>query len=499
MAVTVNINGTDRSKSIELHTLNIQTVLTQQVDTANFDFKYESAQDIIPQCGQDVKVYNNATVVFAGVINRVFIKTESYNMRIYDIHCVDYKKLLDHKLVIDTYEDQTVNQIVTDIVDNYCERFTYANVDCGLTVDYIAFNYEQPSQCLKQLAELFNYDWYIDENKDIHFFSKETNTAPYEIDDTSGYYEKDTLRVRRDHTKLRNSIIVRGGEYIGDTITFEQEADGEQTYVPTQYKLTDINVTVSTHAEDVGIDYIDDEDNYDCLYNFNEKIVKWKDADKPANGTVVKISGKPYLPVIVKVKDNESIATISAVESTTSVEYDSSGIYEHKIVDKSIKTKAGARDRAKAELYAYANTLVEAEFSTLTDGFKTGQRIRINSTAVNTDEWFVINRINARMFTEDTLIYHVSMVTTRTIDFVDFLQKILTSKDKEIEIKENEVVDEIETVDDDIDIIESVDIATAMDISDSINIDESVATSLTSVYRKWGPGYNAQWGLCQWA
>lgn len=496
--VQVKINGHDRSKYVDWRSLVVSTILTQQVDTANFDIKYFGSRDFVPTEGQDVKIYVDSTVLFAGVIATIEIKVEASMTRVYSVQCVDYTRLLDHKLVIDTYSSQTGAAIIQDIISTYCPGFTSTNVVCPLTVNYIAFNYEQPSQCIKQICELFNYDWYIDENKDVHVFAKEAIAAPYDIEDDTGTYIKDTLVIRRDPTKLRNSIIVRGGEYIASTITSIIAADGQQTFVPTQYRLSDIHVTLSGDPQSVGVDNLDNPNDYDCLYNFNEKIVKWKTADKPTAGSEIKISGRPYLPVIVKVNDFSSIAQVAAVETTTTVSYTSSGTYEQKIIDKSIKSKEGARDRATAELYAYAQTLSEGEFRTETPGFRVGQRIRVNSTILGVDDYFVINKVSGRMWTKDRMVYDVSLVTTRTIDFIDFLQKLLTSKDKEIEIAQNEVIDEIEGVFEEVTIGESVSQQVHQTNDDTVTIGELIETTLTSVYGKWGPGYNATWNFKQW-
>jgi hypothetical protein len=493
--VYVYINGEDRTKYIDRQSLRYNQVLTQQVDTADFIIKYIGDKNYIPVVGYDVKIIDNGVTIFGGLINTIEQVVEAYGIRKYICKCIDYTKLLDHKLVIGAYQNINIEDIIKDIIDDFCPGFTYNNVNCKIEAKYIGFNYEQPSQCIKQLAELVNYDWYVDINKDVHFFAKKSMTAPFDLTDTSGYI-KDTVVIRKDTSKLRNSIIVRGAEYLADTLTFTMEADGVKNWFETNYQMAGVAVTVTGLARTVGVDYINDADDYDCLYNFNEKLIKFKTADKPSDGAQIKIAGRPYLPVIVKYRDHESISTVSGIESYEG--YSSPGEYEFKIIDKSIKTKEGARDRAKAELYAYARTLSEGSFETETTGLRTGQKIRVNITKLGIDEEFVINKVIGTMWTENKMRYSVSLLTTKTIGFIDFLQRLLVVKDAELTVKENEILDAVEGVLDRVTISETVSYPAATEVDEQVTINESIVDTITSSMYKWGPGYNAKWNLSQW-
>jgi len=319
--------------------------------------------------------------------------------------------------------------------------FTINNVTATNTVNYMQFNYEQPSKVFQQIAETFNCDWYVDENKDIHFFVNTYTSAPFNLTDTGGYHIYDSLVIRKDIKNLRNSVIVRGGKYLGASTTETQNADGVKTTFLLAYQYNSISVTVAGVGKTVGIDFIDDPTLYDCLYNFNEKAIKFPSGSKPTAGQAVAITGTPYIPVIVNVKEAISVANY--------------GDYEYKIIDKSLNSKEGARDRAKAELAAWANTLNEGSFQTVTSGLNVGQTININSTlrGINTD--YIISRIVSKMYTHDSMKHEVTLVTSATFGMVEFLQKLLMDKDKEIQINANEVTDEVTAVNEDIVITES--------------------------------------------
>ncbi len=132
------------------------------------------------------------------------------------------------------------------------------------------------------------------------------------------------------------------------------------------------------------------------------------------------------------------------------------GEFQYKIVDKSIGSKAAARDRARAEISTWAESIKEASFSTYTTGLKPGQKIRIQSTNRGIDNYYIISRISSKMHTPTSMIHTCELVTSQTYGMVEFLQNLLMQKDKEIEIGQDEVLDSVIGLTDEITITDSV-------------------------------------------
>lgn len=462
--IQVFINGVDKTKYIQAGSIQIDNVLTRKVDTCSFDLLNRDSDPYTPIIGQEVIVYLSSTKVFGGVITALNEKAEAYKLLSYTVSCADYTRILDRRLVPDTYENMTVDAIIADLKTNYMPAdFTIANVNCPIVIKYIAFNYIPVSKCLEQLAGYTGYDFYIDYDKDVHFFDAQNTTAPVDIQDDNGTYIYDSLVIRKDNSQVRNSIIVRGGEYLGSTFTTEILTNGTDTIFPLAYKYNDFKATLTGQSLNLGVDYIDNPDTHDALYNFQEKIIRFRDSRTPSAGSTLRVSGQPYLPVIVKVKSPIDIGTMSSMEG-------GDGVYEYLIVDKSIDSKEGARQRAYAEIKTYATTLSEGEFITLTDGLRAGMKIRINSTTRNIDEYFVINKVTLGQFGHDSFVYKISLVTTKTFDLIDLLAQLLLAETKKIEINSDEIVDLVETLD------ETATITEAVVISKVHNPQEETAT-----------------------
>jgi len=461
-------------------------------------------------------------------------------------------------------------------------------------VEYMAFNYEYPSKCFQRLAELFQWQWYVDENKDINFFAKFDKPAAYSLSDTGAKYVYRSLEVNSNADQLRNAIYVRGSDYLGNLTADDltHQIDGTNTIFKLGYKYNVYTCTLNLAAVPVGVDNIDKYTNnlgakqtttggtalkvgdvaantkvaqevivtkngrrssirlrvrkvgapvdnfqiqifsdsgsdspsavnlspiatlaggamtaaftekvfaitesvsnslnldvnvkyhvvidrdggldaanyyeidasetaefqgyvnlyggavwtkaltavyftegidYDALFNNDEKIVTF--AIAPAAGDTLSWVGLPFLPVFVLYKDNTSIATY--------------GEYQYRIIDKSIKSKEGARQRALQEVLSWASAASEAKFKTYVSGLRAGQTITIESTIRGISQDFIINNVTASARTNGALEYEVNCLTTKTYGIIYWLQNQILKDSQDVEVSDDETEDKIEAL-----------------------------------------------------
>lgn len=487
MAVVIKINNIDRTSLIEWPSFTFDAALTNQIDTVSFTLKLHAGKTFKPSLLDDVEIFEDAEKLFGGKIVESDGSIDGL-LQFFQVTCKDHAHEMDSKLVIKVFENTTVDQIIEDIKDEFLPAgFTTTAVTVTTPVAFVSFNYEQPSKVFQQLAELVGADWFVDENKDISFFLKGTATAPFELNDTGGKFVWNSLVLRQDVKNLRNTIFVRGGEFEGDTFTEEQEADGDAKVFVQGFRYSNIVVKVNAVGKTVGIDNIDNPASFDVLYNFDEKALKFPSV--LTSGDTLTVTGNPQIPVIIKTKDNSSISIF--------------GEFQHKIINKSINSKEGARDRARGEIIAWANTINEGSFETIESGLRVGQQIRINSTIRDINELFIISRINTRFKTPTSFTNTVTLMTQRTFGMVEFLQGQLIDKDKEIEIGQDEVLDKIESAFETITINEALVIGAATVIDETITINEVVGAAVlfTPPY-KWAPNAlpaRLRWSLGVWS
>lgn len=420
--ITVTIAAVDRTAVIEDITINDN--INSQVDTLEFSFIKAPGDTYVPSLNDEIVVTRGAVRIFGGIITSLSNELEGSNIVNYTVTAVDYTFLLNRKLVVERYTDQTINYIISDLVAKYTTGFTIANVFAAITVKSIAFNRITVSECFRKLAELVNYNWYVDYSKDIHFFDANGELAPFTA--TTGNYIFESLSVKKDITQLRNRVIVQGGEVPSASRTVNHAGNGSTATFATQYKFaTRPTVTVGAVPKTVGIDFLDDDALFECMWNFNQKYIRFTAGNiptTPGSGTNIAFTGNPLLPIVVNVPDSASITIY--------------GESQFAITDKNISTQDQAIDRALAELRAYSGSLSEGKFDTYKAGLRSGQVIRVTDTLRGIDEDFVIQKVRYRFLAANATydgIWSITLATLKTVGIITVLQKLLLNEDLSVD------------------------------------------------------------------
>ena len=439
---TITIGGVDKSTLVSLKSIRINDYITQRINTCIFELI--TTNTYTPELGMEVIIEDDFVILFGGyIVNRESERVDSTHIK-YRLSCQDYSLLLMHKLVTETYEDKTCLYIINDLITDYCSGYgiTQTNVAIGTTLDRIQFNYINVFDSLKKICRYTGYDFYIDYAKDIHFFLASGNAATFDITDANGY-AKDLI-VERDLMQVRNTIYVRGATYLSESYTQNELGDGIKTDFPTTYKAHNITVKVDGASKSVGTDYIHSFDDYDCLINFEQKMLKFGSA--PANGTAIVFTYTYDIPIFIVNKDTDSINALMALG-------DVDGIREFMIKDTLIKTKAEARTRADAELTRRANPKYTANYETYRTGLVSGMIQNIDSDLLGVDQNMVITevttyigysghhkyivKLEGRLYGLIELLAEMLALTRDTVDRdEESLDKILSYVEGNIEVTE---------------------------------------------------------------
>ncbi len=406
------INGIDREGEIIIENFIKEDNINDNKDTLKFRLV---SPTFTPNINEEVILYIKQVKEFGGVITEIEKSIQS-NIVVYDITCLDYSQYLNRKLVTERYENKTADYIINDILSTYATDFTDDNVNCPITIKTITFNRMTISECLEKLSNAVGYSWYVDYDKDIHFFQKNENPAPFIITDTNGKYEQDSLVIRNDLSQIRNLVVIRGSEERGTERTEEYISDGEQITFPLVNKFAEIPaVNIESTTMLIGTDFLSKEEDYECFWNFNEKYVRFKDTTKPAEGEKVSITGIPLFPIIVSIPDSTSIRQY--------------GYYEFYKEDKTIKSRQEALEYASAQIEAYKDGIIEGGFTTTTEGLRSGQVITINSTKLSVSESFLIQSVVFRIDAYERGIWNVKVASLRTIGIIQVLQDLIRKRE----------------------------------------------------------------------
>lgn len=463
MAITVKINNVDKEDLIVFPSLSITKQIGSRRSSCKFKTRKYGTRTFIPAFDDNVKVYDDSTLIFAGTILKVDEGVESNaDGVIYDVECSSYEYEMDKDFASKTYEDESIFDIITDLLSSYAPDFDADNVDSTFNIEKIVFNQVPLSTCIQRLADIVQYDWYVDENKSIHFFSKYTNTAPYNLTDTSGNYVHKSLKRKIDGTKIVNTVKVRGGEY-DEVSRYENiitvNGDNQKSFT-IDYKMSGLRVWLDTGAgyvaQDVGQSFKDDFTSYDVLQSFQDRSIEFENS--LADGDLIKYDGFRKARVFAIAQDPTSVASY--------------GIIDKMIRDNSIQSNDIARKRATAELYTYAEELIEASFETYTSGLQPGMLINLTSTKRNCDNDLIIKTVTFTAITPFEFKYKVDCISTKTYDLIDILRKLL--EPEPLDADENEVSEEIFADTAEITIQENHEVVSPQEDFADITIQESI-------------------------
>lgn len=470
--IQIYINDVDKSAEIENESIALRQTLTKAPGTLNFSIKNVDGRTM-PSLGDTVVLKEDSSNIFKGIITE---RSEAIIKGLlvgFDFVCKDGIQVFDRRLVAKAYQGVQAHEVVEDIVDSFTTGFTFTPPASSPAIDSIRFNYEQPSKALQLLCQAIAWDWYIDENYAVQFFAKGTRSAPFSITDSNQKIAWESLEFDRNILELKNSVFIRGGTFLdsiaeGDARDVEV-ADGEKVQFLQGLQYSDIEVTVDGTPKTVGIDFIDDPADYDCLYNFQEKYVKFRDDNKPADGDVVKVFGDAHIPLIVQAEDPVSIASY--------------GRYEGIHIDKTINSIPEAEILAGALLEQWRSGSYAGKFRTLEKGLRVGQSITINSTSRGINDSFIINYILGKMKGNDRLEYSCQFIKSGDVNFTDIMVMLLGKDRRDLVIADNEVIQRITS------------------LSDSLGVsDEIVSLTKNSPPYTYEGGINdGEWNLATWS
>lgn len=446
--IRIFINNVDRTNDIDWKTFKYNDEIDDTPNMCEFEI---TAHDntFKPKISDKVSVYINDEIFFDGEVVKADNKGDVFIETI-KISAKDDTLLLDKLLITARYKNKTIHEIIDALVSDSRleETITTNNVDCDLFVKTITFNAISISKCIQKLAQQVNFNWYIDENKDIHFFAKNTVPAPYDLTDNNGNFIQDSLTINEDLTQLKNDVIVRGGEKISENAKMIViKGDGATTTWTTGYKFSETpTITVNGTEISVGVEYISNEDDFDCFWSYSEAKVRFKTA--PLQNDIIHVEGTPLIPIMVEYKNYGSI--------------DKYGLFQYKIENKSIRSDEEAQQLADAHIQAYGTPIVSIDFKTYRSGLKSGQTIDINTRGINNG--FLIQKIAMTILSTKEVngsayiepIYQVKTATTKTLSLVYFLQKLLLRESDNLEIDENVLIDIINQDQADFGIIENI-------------------------------------------
>lgn len=440
------IASTDQSHLLKIESLSVSDELNSR-NTCSFALW--SSTGFRPIVGQQVTVTEDSTTVFSGTIDDIVESREismyGTDLNEYRVECVDYNQICDRHYVSRVYSNQTMQYIVQDIVfqDLFGEGISSTGyVETGPTIERAVFNFQSVAEAFNDLADVTGYAWNIDYDKNLHFFARESNTAPFSLTDTSDNFR--SIRIRTTREKYRNKQIIRAGQDVTNARTESFTGDGSnQTFTLTYPVAYEPSITLDTIAQTVGIRNVDTGKQW--YWAKNEKEISHDNSLGAISSTQsLDVLYQGLFPLILTdIRSQEEIDSRAAVEGGT-------GIYEQVEDDPDLDTNNMAVDKANGLLRRYGKIHSAIEFETDTGGLQSGQLIDITISAHDINGQYLIDSVSISDINGQFLRYNVRALSGENQGgWADFFRR-LANFGRRFVIRENETASTVRSFFDEI-------------------------------------------------
>jgi hypothetical protein len=409
-----------------INQLTITQNFGRQGDTANIplvdDFSATGTQNLsIPVMSRVKLVDNNLAgkVLFAGVINDPTLVVQSPTLNEWDLKCTDYTFYADNIIVNGTFNGFTVDQIVVKLTQQ---------ANCGITAKTVknggfvapgpqlatfVLNYVTLADAWRKLATLASqstpYGWYVDENRDLHFYDASTainsgvtfTTTPTAVNgsSTQGHLSYDSFTYEWDGTSVRNRILVQGANQIIKHTTPPKgkptdifAGDGTRTSWPLRYTLNGTPILYVRGKKQTVTVVSAGESGSGTWQATQNRIGQWflvTTGAAPGRNVQLKVWYSYEVPVVAQANDHASQVLYNGPNR---------GIFEEYINDTTLTTVPMALARAMRERTEYAFAPERFTFNTTEDWYgwvRSGETFRVTNKyipdASNNYSWGLTN------------------------------------------------------------------------------------------------------------
>ncbi len=377
------INGNEYE--LREYSLSIQETVNER-STCSFSLKTDLTVKL--EKGMPVSVETEDDVLFAGFVQEASLKDyQERNTRLYSINCSDLHYLVDKRVYVRGFVNETCGEIIKTMVDEVLAdegiTYTVASVMPGYNIPAISFNYKKCSEVLDQLAEIAGYIWFVDYEGVLHFKnSTATGKAPAI---TSDVVREGSLKITNKNNQYRNRQFVKGATAETGVITQNFYGDGAEQAFTLGYRLADkptLYINGKQVAEDdVVLKGYDEEKKW--FYQKQDNVIFQNPNHTPlALGQELTVKYKGIFPSVAIPESPSEIERNYNLGSGT-------GVVEVVDDESDITSLGTAINTAVGRLGKYTGDTWQITFETRATGYDVGQQVDFNMAEIDEDNFLI--------------------------------------------------------------------------------------------------------------
>ena len=265
MSLSFYLNNIDCSVNLEQTSWSISQQWGRQGDTATFVLydQYESIPLITPQPLSLVELTDSvAGTLFKGLVYTPKQEVLSPNFNKWTLNCRDYTFFADQAVVFGDYANIAANTAIVTLTSQANCGVTAAQtpggyVSPGPIIPRLRINYLQLTKAWDYISKLCGngeYGWYVDADANLHWYNETQQTVSgvtftddlseysesysgsgtMPMSATLGYYHRNGFSYDWDASTIKNSILLRGGNYSGTKADTFVLAGNSQAHVSSE-------------------------------------------------------------------------------------------------------------------------------------------------------------------------------------------------------------------------------------------------------------------------
>lgn len=392
--------------------------------------------------GEPIELLWNSNKIFGGFIDVIEEELLRFGNPplVHNLECSDYSKLFDRIYISCAYNQKTIYQIITSIINTETTLGSLDGITIGdiphFLINDINFSFKKVSECISDLCDYCELKWRVTADKVFEVYDQLSSTAPFNIGDGDQQNYRN-LVYSRTLNQYRNAQWVRAGKGKTSLMTeyFSGDADIRESKrrrtftlaypVASHPVITRNGVTQAVGQKNTSSNDIRRVTEPDgppmpggmvhWFYEYGEKEITQNSTDDEvynptlASNESLKVVYNGYYPIIVYTSDNYNILSRQTIEG-------GSGIYESLNEDDSLDSQSLASSKATRLLTQFGTIPGILEYEIDEYGLLPGHIQHITLSGHNVSSSFTIREVKISFPRYDYIRCEVNAINGGIID-----------------------------------------------------------------------------------
>jgi hypothetical protein len=321
--------------------------IERELNSGIVGFSLETFNIVGVKLFKNIIIKRNGSTFVTGMIIDQTDRADTTNKRIFTSYtCQDFGYLLNKRIVLGKYENQTITYIIKDLLSKKATELTQTYVDNNTTKTSADFVYSPLTDALEYLFDIaIGWNYYIDGRNGFHFFKGSESTFGTTI--TGLNIDLEGLTINYDGVDTYNRVWIIGRKQPSSVMTeIPYTMNGTQTdFGALPYEPSDLKVYFTpTGLPEYQLELVEegqDSDGKDGTYNVAKRTINLT----PAKTGSLRVTFYPMRQVVEYFENPTSLASYPLLEKAVTnvdiidrLEARRYGIAEVNTVSKILKT-----------------------------------------------------------------------------------------------------------------------------------------------------------------